>query len=80
MSDYTVWSYGGGEQLWYVFNAVATIFKHNAYSYAFYIAATLFGVWVLITSVVSNKAMVPIKWMFWFWLSTTLMLAPKTDI
>ena len=80
MSSYTVWSYGGGEQLWYVFNAVATIFKHNEYSYAFYIAATLFGIWVLITSIVSNKAMVPIKWMFWFWLSTTLMLAPKTDI
>ena len=80
MSEYTVWSYGGGEQLWYVFNAVATIFKHNEYSYAFYIAATLFGIWVLITSIVSNKAMVPIKWMFWFWLSTTLMLAPKTDI
>jgi len=80
VSEYTVWSYGGGEQLWYVFNAVATIFKHNEYSYAFYIAATLFGIWVLITSIVSNKAMVPIKWMFWFWLSTTLMLAPKTDI
>jgi conjugal transfer mating pair stabilization protein TraG len=80
VSSYTVWSYGGGEQLWYVFNAVATIFKHNEYSYAFYIAATLFGIWVLITSIVSNKAMVPIKWMFWFWLSTTLMLAPKTDI
>ena len=80
MSSYTVWSYGGGEQLWYVFNAVATIFKHDEYSYAFYIAATLFGIWVLITSIVSNKAMVPIKWMFWFWLSTTLMLAPKTDI
>ena len=78
--SYTIYSYGGGKQLEYVFNGIAAMFKHSTYEYAFYIAATLFGVWVLVTSITRNQAMVPIKWMFWFWISTTLMLTPKTTI
>lgn len=82
MSDikYTVFTYGGGEQLGLVFNAIAALFKHNAYEYAFYISAIIFAFWVLVTSVVKNQLLVPIKWIFWFWIATTLMLAPKTNI
>lgn len=77
---YTIYTYGGGEQLDLAFNAIAALFKDNAYECAFYIAALMFGFWVLITSVIQSQPLMPIKWMFWFWIATTIMLAPKVDL
>ncbi|CAL7960278.1 hypothetical protein MIDIC_10053 [Alphaproteobacteria bacterium] len=31
-------------------------------------------------SVVKNQAFMPLKWMFWFWIITTVMLYPRTTI
>ena len=58
---YTVYTYGGGEQLDLAFNAIATLFKHNVYEYSFYIAAIMFGFWVLATSIIKNQPLQPIK-------------------
>ena len=78
--DFTIYTYGGGEQLSLAFNAIAVLFKAKIYLYSFYISAVLFGFWVLVNSIIKNEALVPFKWMFWFWLATTLMLSPKTNV
>ncbi|RZI47515.1 conjugal transfer protein TraG [Rickettsiales endosymbiont of Peranema trichophorum] len=79
--DYVVYTYGGGEQLFYTFNAIASLFNgHKVYQSTFYISAVMFGFWVLLTSIIKNEAMVPIRWMFWFWMSTNAMLVPKASI
>jgi conjugal transfer mating pair stabilization protein TraG len=76
----TIYSYGGGEVLSLVFNAIAAIFGHNEFKAALYIAALLFGFWVLISSVAKNTAVVPFQWMFWFWIITNCILYPKINV
>ena len=46
--SHTVYSFGGGEELWYDFNAIATLFKDGGYTMVFDICAMMFGIWVLI--------------------------------
>eukprot|EP00919_Chromeraceae_sp_WS-2016_P019858 GHVR01047171.1.p1 GENE.GHVR01047171.1~~GHVR01047171.1.p1 ORF type:complete len:1355 (+),score=235.49 GHVR01047171.1:1692-5756(+) len=77
---HTVYTYGGGEQLWLIFNAIATLFKDGGYMMVFYIASMMFGIWVLIHSIIKGDSMIPLKWMFWVWVCLEVILIPKTTI
>ena len=77
---HTVYTYGGGEQLWLIFNAIATLFKDGGYMMVFYIASVMFGIWVLIHSIIKGDSMIPLKWMFWVWVCLEVILIPKTTI
>ena len=77
---YTIYTYGGGEILGVVFNAIAALFKNDGFEHIVYVAAVMFGFWVLVLSVIKNQAFMPLKWMVWFWMITTVMLYPRTSI
>lgn len=77
---HTIVTYGGGETLEQAFNAIAAMFNDNEFSNAIYIAAVLFGFWVIINGIARGSSFIPIKWFFWFVISTNLVLYPKTDI
>ena len=73
-------TYGGGETLEQVFNAIALVFKDNEFMNAMYIAAVLFGFWVVVTALSKGDGFMPIKWFVWFVISTELVLLPKTSV
>ena len=77
---YIIYSDGGGEQLYYVFNAVAVMFGGSIFMSSLYITAMLSGVWILMLSISKNDAFMPIKYMFWFWIASIVILQPKTEI
>jgi conjugal transfer mating pair stabilization protein TraG len=77
---HTVYSFGGGEELWYDFNAIAALFKDGGYTMVFYICAMMFGIWVLIHSIVKGNSAIPFKWMFWVWVVLEVILVPKTTV
>ena len=78
--SHTVYSFGGGEELWYDFNAIAALFKDGGYTMVFYICAMMFGIWVLIHSIVKGNSAIPFKWMFWVWVVLEVILVPKTTV
>ena len=77
---HVVVTYGGGETLEYVFNAITLVFKDQEFNWALYISAILCGFWVLINSVTKCDGIIPFKWFFWFLISSQLILYPKTTI
>lgn len=77
---HTIVTYGGGETLEQVFNAIAAMFNDSEFGNAVYIAAVLFGFWVIVNGIAKGSSFIPIKWFFWFVLSTNLVLYPKTTI
>jgi conjugal transfer mating pair stabilization protein TraG len=40
----------------------------------------MFGIWVLIHSIIKGDSMIPLKWMFWVWVCLEVILIPKTTI
>ncbi len=78
--NHIVVTYGGGETLEYVFNAITLVFKDKEFNWALYISAILCGFWVIINSITKGDGFIPFKWFFWFLLSTQLILHPKTTI
>jgi hypothetical protein len=74
---HTIVTYGGGEVLELVLNAIVALFKDQEFFIALKISGILFGFWVIVNSIVQNSAIVPFKWFAWFLISTNLILYPK---
>ncbi|MEO0347733.1 MAG: conjugal transfer protein TraG N-terminal domain-containing protein [Pseudomonadota bacterium] len=78
--DFEIVTYGGGEVLDIVFNAIAVLLNKEVYQNILFIAANLMGVWVILQTIIKNNADFPFRWLAWVYIAMMIALYPKCTI
>ena len=76
-------TFGGGEELEVIFNAIATITSGGTDSIFFnmlYLAAIFAGFWGVILVIINNNVMHGAKWFIWYLIATQFLFLPKTAV
>ncbi len=80
---HTIYSYGGGEYLYYIFNFVAMLVSNgdNGISTNVIRMVSLFGVsWAVILMYIRNSLTPGITWFAWFAIASFVVIGPKATI
>ena len=81
--DNVIYTYGGGEVLYYVFNAIAVIFGGGAgglFTAMLRLATSIGGFWAIVNIILKNNVMHGINWFVWFLLATEIFFIPRTSV
>lgn len=80
---YTITSFGGGETLVYVFNAMATVLSFSPQGLAntlIRLAGIIGVLWVLIVSMLKQSILPVAQWFIWFLLVLNVLLVPRATV
>ena len=84
MEQNIIYTYGGGEVLYYVFNGLAAILgggaKDSTLMQILKLASVVGGFWAIVSIIVRNNLMVGISWFMWFLIATELLFIPKVPV
>ena len=84
MEQNIIYTYGGGEVLYYVFNGLAAILgggaKDSTLMQILKLASVVGGFWAIISIIIRNNLMVGISWFMWFLIATELLFIPKVPV
>ena len=78
---HTIYSYGGGEYLYYIFNFIALLVSGNGISTNVIRMVSLLGVsWSVLLMYIRNSLIPGLIWFLWFAVASFLVIGPKGTI
>lgn len=78
--SWEIHTFGGGEYLSIVFNAIAGIFKKDEYTVLLYISASAASIWAAILAIWNFDPKEHVRWLVSVMVLSNLMFYPKTDV
>jgi len=80
---HTIYTYGGGELFFLVFNGIAALFREDATGLVLpmmRIGLMVGSVYIVILMLFKNSLIEGIRWILWVMVATNLLLLPKTTV
>ncbi len=80
---YTIYSFGGGETLRYIFNGLAMVLSFSEQGLAsslIRLAGIVSIIWVLAIAMVRQSILPALHWFIWFLCIINLLLIPRTSV
>ncbi|BAG39863.1 putative conjugative transfer protein TraG [Orientia tsutsugamushi str. Ikeda] len=81
--DYVIYTFGGGDLLWHVFNGIGIVFASNSeyFTPVGHLALTIGGIWAATRAIFrGNIGIFAMEWFFPSIFIFTLLFAPKATV
>ena len=82
----TIFTYGGGEALYYIFNGIATLLGGGkdettfSFNQLAKLACVIGMAWSMLIAITRNSPTYPVKWFIWFVVATEVFFLPKCTV